>query len=320
MIEGAAGQVNRNGAGRLPTCRSANIRWLHYLDAGMDIKQNPFSFYDFLGYLTPGALFLYGCMAGYAHISQLNAFDFIGTNLSFDKAEIYIPFILLAYASGHILSFISSVVIERYSIWSVGYPSKYLLGIKAKSYFNVENHTILRTIIRLAVAILLAPISLLDWLLGHCIGFRDLYAKPLDKLLIKILSIKIIALMQEHGGLPRPPEDTTVSGSDFFRYVYHYTVEQAPNHFPKMQNYVALYGFLRTLTFLSIILFWGMVLHALDGQFSLREASLMISATSIFSYVLYMAFVKFYRRFSLEALMALAATYKLQPNDTEQKA
>ena len=26
----------------------------------MESKQNPFSFYDFLGYFTPGAIFLYG--------------------------------------------------------------------------------------------------------------------------------------------------------------------------------------------------------------------------------------------------------------------
>lgn len=31
------------------------------------LKQNPFSLYDFLGYFTPGAIFLYGCMAAISH-------------------------------------------------------------------------------------------------------------------------------------------------------------------------------------------------------------------------------------------------------------
>lgn len=278
----------------------------------MELKQNPFSFYDFLGYLTPGSIFLYGAMAGYAHISSdLSPSTFIVENLSFERAEVYVPFILIAYTVGHVLSFLSSVLIERYSIWSDGYPSKYLLDISPKGYFKVESHKWLRIPIRAIIGLILLPISLFDLIIGHGAKFRELYAKPLDELLKSIIWNKLIALMVEHAGLKQPPENVTSSNSDFFRYAYHYVVENAPNHVPKMQNYVALYGFLRTLTLLSVVFFWGIVWHICKGQFLLYQAILWALFSALLSYILYMSFVKFYRRFSLEALMALTATYKI---------
>jgi len=278
----------------------------------MELKQNPFSFYDFLGYLTPGSIFLYGVLAGYAHVhANGSPYDFIVTNLSFEKAEIYIPFIFFAYIIGHILSFLSSVLVEKYSIWSDGYPSKYLLNISHKRYFDVDEPKCLRGIIRGGFALILLPILIFDVFIGRYLKFRELYAKPLDSLLISIIRKKLLALMIEHGGLKVPPRDAKSSNTDFFRYVYHYAVENAPNHLPKMQNYVALYGFLRTLTLLSVILFWAMVWHVCTLNLLLYQAILSITIPAIVSYVLYMSFVKFYRRFSLEALMALAVTYKL---------
>lgn len=43
------------------------------------------------------------------------------------------------------------------------------------------------------------------------------------------------------------------------RHPAYYAVENAPNHFSKMQNYVALYGFFRTLTPIAVLLFWVIV-------------------------------------------------------------
>ncbi len=278
----------------------------------MESKQNPFSLYDFLGYFTPGAIFLYGCILVYAHLeSGAGTLNIILEKLSFDKPQIYIPFSLTAYIIGHILSFLSSVTVEKYSIWSVGYPSKYLLKLPFKGYFDVgTEHPRLRGFLRCLVALILAPITLWDSVIGARFGFRDLYAKPLDEFLREIITFKIIKLASEHGRLKRPPAKGDSTTHDFFRYAYHYAVEHSDNHLPKMQNYVALYGFLRTLTLLSIILFWGFLLHIYLGIFSYMQAILGIVLLSLLSYVLYMAFVKFYRRFSLEALMAMAVTFE----------
>ncbi|MGH7802096.1 MAG: hypothetical protein ACREOW_15965 [Thermodesulfobacteriota bacterium] len=278
----------------------------------MDLKQNPFSLYDFLGYFTPGAIFLYGFLAACVYVHpEVNILDYIATKLSLKRVEVYIPLVLAAYAIGHFLSFISSVTVERYSIWAIGYPSKYLLGLPHARYFATEEKRAIRCVVRTVIAIFLGPVVLLDWLLGAQAGLRDLYAKKLDSLLITALRNKIDTLMSECTG--KPKDYGTASKHDFFRYAYHYAVEHAPNHLPKMQNYVALYGFLRTLTLLSVIFFWWLVWQAVRGTFTRLQDIVLLSASMVLCYVLFMAFVKFYRRFSLEALMALAVSYE-KPN------
>ncbi|HEY9100426.1 MAG TPA: hypothetical protein VIN38_16290 [Thiobacillus sp.] len=203
----------------------------------MDLKQNPFSLYDSLGYFTPGAIFVYGLMAAYAHVQPGgDSLQHIATSLSFDSAEIYIPFILASYAVGHFLSFVSSITVERYSIWTFGYPSKSLLDLPNSGYWAVSEKTFQRRAIRLLVGLLLAPISLLDWLLGSCAGLRDVYVKKLDPLLISAISLKIKHLVREHALLPDADELGKPVEHDFFRYVYHYAVENAPSHLPKMQQ------------------------------------------------------------------------------------
>ena len=264
----------------------------------MELKQNPFSFYDFLGYFTPGAIFIYGCMAIFAHMQpDIKVLDFI----TFDRAEIYIPFVLISYTAGHLLSFISSIFIEKYSEWTVGYPSKYLLGYKADSYF------IGNIFIRSFVALLLAPISFFECILNISIKYRNTYAKPLDLMLQDIIRAKVDVLLNEHSDIKENKNTYSGKNSHFFLFAYHYVVENAPNHFPKMQNYVALYGFLRTLSLISVFFFWCLFVHIIDGSFSTELSIVALILSALLSLTFYMAFIKFHRRFSLEVLMALSA-------------
>ncbi|OOG27862.1 hypothetical protein B1C78_02500 [Thioalkalivibrio denitrificans] len=276
----------------------------------MSIKQNPFSIYDFLGYFTPGAVFIYGVLLAVGHIDPDHTpFSYVERFLGFNRAEAYIPFILFAYVIGHFLSFVSSISVERYAIWAHGYPSKYLLGSEHPRYFHAEGKPVLRFSIRLVVAILLAPISILDWALGKKIGLTELYAKPLDPLLCEVLNKRIESLIDQHAVVTDRSDHGFPSDVDFFRYAYHYAVENAPNHMEKMQNYVALYGFLRTLTLISLLLFWAILWHSLLSSIPLAYIAIWLSTSAIVTYLFFMGFVKFYRRFSLEALMAMAVTF-----------
>ena len=276
----------------------------------MDVKQNPFSLYDFLGYFTPGAIFLYGVIAVYAHAaSDLTPTEYVSNVLSFEKRpEIYIPFVLVAYTIGHIMSFLSSITIERFSIWRYGYPSKYLLGFKPRGFFHTKEKKALRIVLRCFTAAFLFPITVLDLVLGSLCGFRDLYAKTLDPLLIAVLKKKMSILLIRHSGIKKLSDYGDTSDLDFFRYGSHFALENAPNHLAKMHNYVALYGFLRTLTLITIAAFWGIAWHAYSGTFTPTFSVCAIGTTALVAYVLYMAFVKFYRRFSLEVLMAVAVS------------
>ena len=286
----------------------------------MELKQNPFSLYDFLGYLTPGAIFLYCALLALGHLETRSfSLSYVNTYLSFDKAETYIPFILAAYILGHFLSFLSSITIERFSIWAHGYPSKYLLGIPHDGYFSVSEQKFLRIAIRILVFVVLAPISILDLLFGKAIGMRELYAKKLDSLLIEVLRKGIEALIYCHAGMESKQKYGPARDLDFFRYAYHFAVENAPGHATKMQNYVALYGFLRTLTLIVLIAFWVIAWHVFSGSFGVVTAVWTVIGISIVAYLMFMSFVKFYRRFSLEALMAMAVTYPYKVSSNTPK-
>jgi hypothetical protein len=271
----------------------------------MDPKQNPFSVYDFLGYFTPGALLLYGTLFFFGlHSNETSVLDHLKETLSFDKPEIYIPFVLISYVAGHLINYMSSITVERYSIWALDYPSRYLLNREYSGYFGVSEHKTLRRFLRLFIAILILPVSVLDFLLGYLFGMRDLYAKKLDDFLITIIQNKSKKLIKSDKDLGFNAESEDHQKYDSFRYIYHYAVEHSANHLPKMQNYVALYGFLRSLTLLSVILFWCLLWHVYFNPLPSQRAYLEIACTSLLAFAFYIAFVKFYRRFTLEAFMA----------------
>nr|WP_250179827.1 hypothetical protein [Escherichia coli] len=87
-------------------------------------------------------------------------------------------------------------------------------------------------------------------------------------------------------------------------------------HQTKIQNYVALYGFCRNICLIFIISFWVSVptfIYRLCTHSDYLYSLLSIMLSFFFVYVFYVGFVKFYRRYTLEVLMAFAV---LQSNDT----
>lgn len=275
----------------------------------MNIKQNPFSLYDFLGYLMPGALFIYICLAIYWHIDpnisiKLNLEEFS----NFKRLEIYLPFIVIAYICGHLLSFCSSATVETYANLINGYPSKYLLGLVHRGYLNSSGKSFIKKVFAVLLWVFLFPIAIYDCFFGTFLGLRKVFVKPLDHLLRATIRKRIEDLIRSHAGILNKEDYGKARSVDFFRYIYHFAVENAPSHLPKMQNYVALYGFLRTMTFIFVLLFWAQVLHIFI-VFNCLYTS-FIAITSVITYLFYLAFFKFMRRFTLETLMAMAVTYK----------
>ena len=94
---------------------------------------------------------------------------------------------------------------------------------------------------------------------------------------------------------------------DYHRVIYHYEYENSCNHRTKMDNYVALYDFLRAIT----LIFTGMFLFvAGTGLFGSNEIGLYfwidLLVLLALSYISFMSFFEFYRRFTLEAFMCLS--------------
>lgn len=270
------------------------------------MKQNPFSLYDFLGYFIPGATLIYiAVMINY--IKQTNSIniDCVLNSLPTLKLESIVLILLLSYLFGHLLSFLSSITVEKYSVWRYGYPSRYLLKMNNN---RLRNHfkTFQDGFWSIVMIFLLFPVVFFDIMLGNIFGFRAFYVKPLDSLLAKIALFKVNRLVYHLGVTDKNGfKEGEGSESDFFRIVQHYTYENSKNHQSKFTNYVALYGFLRTMTFIMDVLFWYLIVHFfIIGRFD-HVVLLSIIIVSLVAYLFFMAFMKFYRRYTLEGFMVL---------------
>lgn len=280
------------------------------------MKQNPFSLYDFLGYFIPGAALIY--LVYIIGIIKLNNdFDLqiILASLPSIKTESIILFLIISYILGHMISYVSSITVETYANWKYGYPSKYLLNMRNSKETNYWTgakcfHSIFW---RSILIVILIPSVLLDYVLGRWFGFKNFYYKKLDSFLIEIIIDKANSLIKKLvPNLISSFDNGCANDSDFFRIIMHYTFENSKNHQSKLSNYVALYGFLRTITFLFNGLFWYLILHnIIYSKFNITIITIIL-ITGIISYVFFMAFMKFYRRYTLEGLMILAVDTELQ--------
>lgn len=284
----------------------------------MDLDSGLFSVYDFLGYLVPGILFLCGIYFVWVYPCEFENFLNIGSM----KIEHYLIFFVICYLLGHLLSFISSMTIEKYSVWSLDFPSRYLLGKPALGFWfsctkdKDPKHphasrakAFIRGLIKVVIFTILLPVSLTDIIVRKVFQLKDQYSRALGTEAMKFVKKGIKEIVEENISENEKEED-----SDYFRILYHYAHEKAPNHVPKMENYVALYGFARTITFSFVILFWLSVVLGIVRQnfFCTLYVPIIIW---ILSFIFYMDFNKFYRKFSVEAFMAACVANKIEENN-----
>lgn len=273
------------------------------------IKQNPFSVYDFLGYLIPGSLVIYSYLVVdyLKHVQIFNLADFI-KNISNVKLEGIFFFVILSYTIGHLFSFASSITIEKYANWRYSYPSKYLLDIEHKGYWKSSVNW-KDVVWRIVMVIVLLPCVFFDWIFGQLLGFKQFYKKSLDEFLKDMVISKANRLIDLLGvkklEYPEKYDDGKGNDFDFHRIITHYAYENSKQHQAKMSNYVALYGFLRTLSLIFNLLAIYFCIHVICYlEFNLNNGIILFILTGI-SYLSFMAFMKFYRRYTLEGLMII---------------
>ncbi|WP_146176595.1 hypothetical protein [Chromobacterium sp. Panama] len=275
-------------------------------------KQNPFSLYDFLGYLIPGyasLLLCQLCLSIFLPVDQIPTLSIKNANAT-ELANIAI----ISYVAGHLFNYISSITVEHYSTRTIGYPTRYLLGDGVfKSYLDTKDEELetQRRILRLLISLSILPICIADFLLDKTLSIRSLYAKKLDAFLITTIKTKINEMLKLEGVRNYNP----TKNNDIHRLIYHYITEHSTNHFGKTQNYVAIYGLLRSFSLLASLLTLVLIAKNIEAlliydieklHFSMINL-ICISSSFMASYLFYLAFVKFYRRFTLESLMALTA-------------
>ena len=262
-------------------------------------KQNPFSVYDFLGYLIPGSLVVYSYLIIY-YLYKNSAFDIFEFIEKFSdiKLEGIFFFIIISYTIGHLFSFLSSITVEKYANAKYNYPSKFLLGIKYDGFWNssINKKNMLQ---RVMIIFFILPSVFFDWLFGSCLGLNIFYTKPLDSFLQEIVKDKtnhlFSKILSNNEKLRDKYKKEKVIEHDFHRLISHYAYEYSKNHQAKMSNYVALYGFLRTICLIFNLLALYFIYRVLFlFEFNLFNIYVILSLSFI-AYLSFMAFMKFYR-------------------------
>lgn len=300
------------------------------------MDKNPFSIYDFMGYLFPGILVLFfiqliwdGNDNSIYNIFNITTFEEITKKVAKSiNLETSVICVVLAYVIGHIIAYISSVSIEYFANKTFGYPSEYLMNGNGQSwrkmvsryFFNLDNQDLEihekrrfillqlisgRFIWRLMIGVFLFPISFMTFVLGGCFGINSFITRPLDDYLINGIKDKYVKLISNIG----VNHSTDKLQYDYHRVIMHYVYYNISLCQNKTDNYISLYGFLRSICFIINGMFLFVIIKiipTLDINSSFDEKkiwTLLILFT--LSYISFLAFVKFYRRFTLENYMIL---------------
>lgn len=290
------------------------------------MNKNPFSIYDFLGYLFPGLIFLtiVFWIFHQDNVSLLEYFDFgkytslLKKGKDYDWLESTVFIIVASYVTGHVIAYLSSSTVEYFTNRLFCYPSHYLLHNENLTYkgmllkyfgqFNIGS-----SVWRLLVLLVLFPVSVFMLLLGKLLSITNFVVRPLDEYVRNSITNKLNRL-SETLSLDRPDVN---SDADYHRIVMHYVYLNIPNCQRKVDNYVAMYGFLRAIALIACLVFDYFLIDQAIYSYAIINKSgwdkCSIDWTSVEMFVLmafvanllYMAFVKFYRRFTLENYMAL---------------
>ena len=301
--------------------------------------KNPFSIYDFLGYLFPGFIFV--CMVLYA--TDLDYWlEVYKEMVKCDKLDDHIILLLLvflivvSYIIGHIISYLSFVFIESFTNKVFKYPSYYLMNQKTYTFRNLWKRfwdtkgakssndkwrkikNAFRIVLKLCIFVVLLPITFSVYTFGYLFDINNFITRPLDTVIIDIIKEKIKELEKTlNVKIGFPPVDE--KECDFHRIIMHYVYVNVPNCQQKVNNYIALYGFLRCMTFLMCILFDYLLFQSMKTiDFSAQFDKLLVTSLIVsfcVAYVLYLGFVKFYRRNTLEDFMTLVVDVNLHKEE-----
>lgn len=310
-----------------------------------DSETSHFSLFDFLGYLIPGAI----CLLVIRWAVLLWDISFWGikdwillleVNLRNDDSSLLFSLwgIVLSYLMGHLLAFLSSVTVEVLSHKLYGYPSDFLLKrfsleearniINEKKEKDYSAPKTLTAILYGLIIIILAPISLPAFLFGKLLRFELYYLKPLDEMYAWNIMDRLCVLMEKLNiDMDEGKKVTTtrfgrqvernLHDSDFHRIAYHYEYEKTERHQNKLDSYIALYDFMRAVTFLAVSLLWVFIIILTKQSLWCPQAVLFMFFFLPLPYMCFMAFMKFYRRHTLETFMCLLTDEELASMDSK---
>lgn len=285
-----------------------------------NVESLPFTIYDIIGYLAPGAvttwltvvflkwIHVHCNVELLIHVKDIVIFD---NNPFLSNAGIGIAFLALSYVVGHVISYLSAYFVEGLVTHHFGYPSFHLMASDETDRDTyIENrrkkHTFCKSPL---IYIVLLPVVIFQRF------FLQIIRAELKPLIEPIRDkIRTRFARSEIGG-----KELCVKKNEAWFRLIEATIK---NNFPeadyRMYNYVVIYGFVRSFCLIFNIISWGLFIiflictgsHLLGWELKDNYhffVPIFYCGVSIcVSFILYLAFIKFFRRYSQETLEAFA--------------
>lgn len=255
-------------------------------------NKNPFSTFDFLGYFFPGALFIgliYLVSDGLKIDSDLmpqSIARFIILSQTHQAIALFFT-VIIAYVLGHLISYISSISVELFYTWSYGYPTSYLLSDKKGRGLLKSANGRKGKFGHLITCLVLFPITICHFIFERMFGLERFISRKLDSATISIINIEIARIASHYNISKEKQEDW-----DKHRLIMHYVYEHCNLHQNKFDNYVALYGFLRSITLILNLILWYLIYRYIRyNSFSLNLGVLENYKCCVISILLLLLFV-----------------------------
>ena len=281
-----------------------------------NVERLPFTVYDIIGYLAPGAvttwltvvflkwIHVHCNVELLIHVKDIVIFD---NNPFLSNAGIGIAFLALSYVVGHVISYLSAYFVEGLVTHHFGYPSFHLMASDETDKLKyIENHRKKHNFCNSS----LIYIALFPVVIFHKIFFYKIINAQLKPLIEPIRDkIRTRFARSEIGG----KELCVKKNEEWFRVIEATIKNNFPEADYRMYNYVVIYGFVRSFCLIFNIISWFLFIiflyYAVFSDSSMGHIWVIITAFLIgatVSCILYLAFIKFFRRYSQETLEAFA--------------
>ena len=300
--------------------------------ANVRVERMPFTVYDIIGYLAPGLLTLVFILA---LPPPLEAFSFlpsytelrdgIGAYGATEKIIFAVILLIFSYLIGHLISFLSSITIERFLVIWEGYPSAWAFRNYLKANWfelaytsqkkitedsgQAENNSLLSSIREAQsftsftlLHVFLLPLTV-GFIASAVIGARRSVIKPLPDSII----IDALFHTDQIGAPIKSKTIGTANVGDWFKWANAYVINTNNIAFLRMYNYLTLYGFMRSTVFVFNLVSWNVIITHLNTTPSpeaVVQDGLVISCVAITT-ISFLSYIKFYRRYTEEAIYAL---------------
>ena len=288
------------------------------------IENLPFTTYDLVGYLGPGCVvtlfpILFLGLGNDQLMAALSSGNFTIQVLAL------LTLLIVAYIAGHMVSYASSEISEKFIVRTLGYPSTYLMMGKVRpdketARKSAVGHKILKNVTSQLIGngfglngpwftrfIFVFHIVLLVPILLSMISSFGFYTEPLSPCTVKECKKRFIKQWPKH------KKALKKFNENWFELLAAYTLNKYPYVAPKAYNYVVLYGILRSMFFIFTLLSWGLLVQSVC-DIGLTKVTAMARGTlsgfifaQVGAWLLGMAYCKFYRRYSREIITTFAA-------------